>query len=175
MSLVVPRGKILDEALQIELIPTLKQSQTPPNVDTSKRYQYHRNYGHTTEGCQALKDKIEELIQVGHLRKFVKTTITTPRSPQRDPDPRECSGQREDRTHDDHRRSNRRKRSESPVRWTRPKSESPEREVELSRKFVRSSIQSPDRCHLAHLLKRLITLQVGLQVVDAPIRQGRSI
>jgi len=75
------------EALQIELIPALKQSQTPPNVDTSKCCQYHRNYGHTTEGCQALKDKIEELVKAGHLRKFVKTTINTPRSPQRDPDP----------------------------------------------------------------------------------------
>ena len=49
--LIVPRGKVLDEALQIELIPALKQSQTPPNADTSKRCQYHRNYGHTTEGC----------------------------------------------------------------------------------------------------------------------------
>jgi len=102
--LVVSRGKVLDEALQTELIPTLKQSQTPPNANTGKRCQYHRNYGHTTEGCQALKDKIEELVQVGHLRKFVKTTITTPKSPQRDPDFRERSGRRDDRTHDDHHR-----------------------------------------------------------------------
>jgi len=80
-SLVVPREKILDEALQTELIPALKQSQTPPNADTAKRCQYHRNYGHTIEGCQALKDKIEELVQAGHLRKFVKTTVPTPKSP----------------------------------------------------------------------------------------------
>jgi len=46
----VPRGKIMDEALQIELIPALKQTQTPSNVDTTKRCQYHRNYRHTTEG-----------------------------------------------------------------------------------------------------------------------------
>ena len=49
--LTVPRGRILDEALQAELIPTLKQAQTPPNADTTKRCQYHRNYSHTTEGC----------------------------------------------------------------------------------------------------------------------------
>jgi len=49
---------ILDEALQAELIPTLKQAQTPPNADTAKRCQYHRNYGHMTEGCQVLRDKI---------------------------------------------------------------------------------------------------------------------
>jgi len=65
--LTVPRGRALDEALQTELIPTLKRYQTPPNADTAKHCKYHRNFGHTTEGCQALKDKIEELIQAGHL------------------------------------------------------------------------------------------------------------
>jgi len=74
----------MDEALQVELIPTLKQAQTPHNVDTTKRCQYHRNYGHMTEGCQALKDKIKELVQVGHLRKFIKTSTIAPRSPQCD-------------------------------------------------------------------------------------------
>jgi len=33
---------------------------------------YHRNSGHTTDECQALKDKIDELIQVGHLRRLVQ-------------------------------------------------------------------------------------------------------
>ena len=112
----------------------MKQSPTTPNADTGKHCQYHRNYGHTIEGCQALKDKIEELVQAGHLRKFVKTTITTPRSLQRDPDSRERSGRRDGRTRDDHRRSNIRKRSESPVRRTRPKSESPERRSRTKQK-----------------------------------------
>jgi len=66
--LTVSRERALDEALQTELILTLKRYQTPPNADTAKHCQYHRNFGHTTEGCQALKDKIEELIQGGHLR-----------------------------------------------------------------------------------------------------------
>jgi len=70
--LTIPRRRILDEALQAELIPTLKQSQTLRNVDTSKHCQYHRNYDHTTEGCQALKDKVEELIQAGHFQKISK-------------------------------------------------------------------------------------------------------
>jgi len=78
---MVLRGKILDEALQAELIPTLKQAQTPRNADTTKRYQYHRSYGHTTEGCQALKDKIEQLVQAGHLHKFIRTSTIAPRSP----------------------------------------------------------------------------------------------
>ena len=139
--LIVPRGKVLDEALQIELIPALKQSQTPPNADTSKRCQYHRNYGHTTEGCQALKDKIEELIQAGHLRKFVKTTVAASRSPQRDYDLRERSGRRDDRTRNNHYQSNSRKRSESPIRRMRPKSESPERRSRTKQK-VRAVINT---------------------------------
>jgi len=82
--LTVPRGRILDEALQPELIPTLKQSQSLKNADTSKYCQYHCNYCHTTEGCQALKDKIEELIQAGHFRKFIKTDTSFYQSTQRD-------------------------------------------------------------------------------------------
>jgi len=35
--LTVPRGKVLDEALQAELILALKQAQTPRNADTAKR------------------------------------------------------------------------------------------------------------------------------------------
>ncbi|XP_068474839.1 uncharacterized protein [Phaseolus vulgaris] len=84
--LKVPRGKVLDEALQAELIPMLKQAQTPPTADTTKRCQYHRNYGHTTKGYQALRDKIEELVQASHLRKFFRTTTLAPRSPQHDID-----------------------------------------------------------------------------------------
>ena len=48
-------------------------------------------------------------------------------------------------------------------------------EVELSRKFVRSSIQSLDQCHSAHPLKRSTILQVILQVEDVLIQQGRNI
>lgn len=70
--LTILKGKILDEVLQAELIPTLKSSQTPQNADTSKCCQYHRNYGHTTEECQALEDKVEERIQDGHLCQFIK-------------------------------------------------------------------------------------------------------
>ena len=128
--MTVHRGKILDEALQTELIPALKQTHTPPNADIVKRCQYHCNYGHTTDSCQALSNKIEELVQAGHLCKFVKTTMSAPRSPQRDINysrDKEHFGRRDHRNRDDHRRSSRKKQSESPVRRTRPRSESPER------------------------------------------------
>ena len=70
--LVSNRAKIQEEALNTDLITTPRRVPTPPNADTTKHCRYHRNYGHTTEDCFTLKDKIEELIHVGHLRRFVK-------------------------------------------------------------------------------------------------------
>jgi len=74
------RGRILEEALSADLIPSLQKLPTPRNADTSKHCRYHQNYGHSTDECWALKDKIEELIQVGHLGRFVQNKITN-RSP----------------------------------------------------------------------------------------------
>jgi len=66
------RARILEEALNTDLITAPRRVPTPPNANTTKHCWYHRNYGHTTEDCFTLKDKIEELIQAGHLRRFVK-------------------------------------------------------------------------------------------------------
>ena len=70
--LVSNRARILEEALNTDLITAPRRVPTPPNANTTKHCWYHRNYGHTTEDCFTLKDKIEELIQAGHLRRFVK-------------------------------------------------------------------------------------------------------
>ncbi len=70
--LTAERGRILDEALTAELIPPPRKVASPNNVDQRKQCRYHQNSRHSTEECQALKDKIEELIQVGHLRRFVR-------------------------------------------------------------------------------------------------------
>jgi len=67
----VSRGKILEEKLRAELTSAPKQPHNPRNTDMFKHCQYHHNFGHSTKSCQALKDRIEELIQVGHLCKFV--------------------------------------------------------------------------------------------------------
>jgi len=64
-------GRILEEALSVELIPTLKRVPTPRNTDMSKHCHYHKNYGHSINECVVLRDKIEELIQVRHLRRFI--------------------------------------------------------------------------------------------------------
>ena len=44
--------------------------------DSSRRNQnlyctYHRDKGHTTEQCRVLKDHLEQLVKVGHLKEFV--------------------------------------------------------------------------------------------------------
>jgi len=66
--LTTKRGRILDEALNAELIPPPRKVASPNNADQRKQCRYHQNSEHSTEECQALKDKIEELIQAGHLR-----------------------------------------------------------------------------------------------------------
>jgi len=70
--LTVARSRILDEALQADLIPPPHKTTTPPNADMTKYCRYHRNHGHTTEECKALQDKIEELVRAAHFRRFIR-------------------------------------------------------------------------------------------------------
>jgi len=67
-----PRSHILEEALQVDLIPLRRKFQSLPNADMNKYCRYHHNNDHTTDECMTLKDKVEELIRVTHLRNFVK-------------------------------------------------------------------------------------------------------
>jgi len=71
-SLDHDRSRILEEALSADLLTMLKRTNTSPNADQTKHCRYHRNFGYTTEDCWALKDKIKELVQEGHLRRFVQ-------------------------------------------------------------------------------------------------------
>jgi len=80
------RGRVLEEALNADLLPTPRRAATPRNADTSKHCRFHQNYGHSTEECIALKDKIEELIQAGHLKQFVKRIPEQMRRRQRTPE-----------------------------------------------------------------------------------------
>ena len=70
--LTVARSRILDEALQADLLPPPRKTTTPPNADMTKYCQYHHNHSHTTEECKALQDKIEELVRAGHFRRFIR-------------------------------------------------------------------------------------------------------
>ena len=72
--LTAERSRVLEEALNADLLKAPSRTPTPHSADLTKQCRYHRNLGHTTEDCWALKDKIEELIQAGHLRRFVQTS-----------------------------------------------------------------------------------------------------
>ncbi|XP_068500067.1 uncharacterized protein [Phaseolus vulgaris] len=64
--LMVERGRILDKALNVEPIPHPRKAANPSNMERRKQCRYHQNSGHSTEECQAFKDKIDELIQARH-------------------------------------------------------------------------------------------------------------
>ncbi|XP_020230239.1 uncharacterized protein LOC109811017 [Cajanus cajan] len=69
--LSAPRVHILEEASNTNLITLPAPGHSPSSADKSKHYRYHRNYGHTTEECRTLRDRIEELVQGGHLGQYV--------------------------------------------------------------------------------------------------------
>ena len=114
LSWYTPLGKILKETLSTELILPPRRALSSDNVDPSKKCRYHKNTGHSNEECQALKDKIVELIQIRHLRCFVQGSRTTKRSPCR-----EEASRKRDRTlpgpkDDDRRREQRGRRGNPP-------------------------------------------------------------
>ncbi|XP_047178016.1 uncharacterized protein LOC124845034 [Vigna umbellata] len=113
-----PRARLLQEALNADLIREPKGRPMPPRTEDNKHYSYYKNMGHTTEECVTLKDKIEELIQAGQLKKYVK--VDRPGEPLQQPrSPRRASPQRPERCersrHTNHYRSERR-RSQSRSR-----------------------------------------------------------
>ncbi|XP_020223144.1 uncharacterized protein LOC109805469 [Cajanus cajan] len=57
------RSAILEQALASEVLAVPKRASTPPRADTNKSCRYHRNRGHSTDDCSALKDKIKDLIK----------------------------------------------------------------------------------------------------------------
>ncbi|XP_020216880.1 uncharacterized protein LOC109800512 [Cajanus cajan] len=64
------RAKVLEQALVSEILVMPKRANTPPRADTAKSCRFHRNRGHSTEECSALKDKLEDLIKQGHPEKL---------------------------------------------------------------------------------------------------------
>ncbi|XP_047180350.1 uncharacterized protein LOC124847012 [Vigna umbellata] len=105
------RARVLEEALNADLIK-VRPSWSSPKADGTKHCTYHLNIGHNTEDCTVLKDKVEELIRAGHLRRFVKEERKV-RSP-----PRRSRVERSDRR-EDRRPDRRRSRSRSHDRSLR--------------------------------------------------------
>ncbi|WVY97056.1 hypothetical protein V8G54_029207 [Vigna mungo] len=73
-QLTAPRDKIFDKAHQSNLI-AVRKKRTPKNADASKMCRFHDNQGHSTEGCQGLKDEIERLVRAGYLQEFVNADV----------------------------------------------------------------------------------------------------
>ncbi|XP_020206963.1 uncharacterized protein LOC109791999 [Cajanus cajan] len=71
------RAVVLKQALASEVLAIPKRASTPPYADTNKSCRYHRNRGHSTEECAALKDKIEDLIKQGQLQNFVDRPVSS--------------------------------------------------------------------------------------------------
>ncbi|XP_017416538.1 uncharacterized protein LOC108327332 [Vigna angularis] len=61
----------MEEALRADLL-TLLQAPSARNADRQKHCKYHQNLGHDTEDYDTLKDKLEELVREGHLKRYVQ-------------------------------------------------------------------------------------------------------
>ncbi|XP_020202094.1 uncharacterized protein LOC109787907 [Cajanus cajan] len=66
------RVHILEEASNNNLLTLPPPGHSPNNTDRTKHCRYHRNHGHTIEECRILRDRIEELVQAGHLEQYVQ-------------------------------------------------------------------------------------------------------
>jgi len=100
--LTVARSRILDEALQADLLPPPRKTTTPPNADMTKYCRYHRNHGHTTKEWKALQDKIEELVRAGHFRRFIRRDDHSSSSRSRHPPRPDHRRQPNDAHHNSH-------------------------------------------------------------------------
>jgi len=64
---------ILEEVFNLDVPIRLPKTKLPRSgSDITKYCKYHHGIDHSTEDCLALKDKIEELIQVGYVAQFFK-------------------------------------------------------------------------------------------------------
>ena len=82
-------GRILEEALNANLLPIPNKAATPHNANTSKHCRFHQNYEHSTEECVTLKNKIKELIQAGRLKCFVRGRPRIVKQRERTPESRQ--------------------------------------------------------------------------------------
>jgi len=65
-------SRILEEALKVNPLSTLRKLHTPPNVNQSK---LSSQLKHNTKECMALRYKIENLVQARHLRYYIQRTM----------------------------------------------------------------------------------------------------
>jgi len=110
--------KILQEAMATKIIPLPRKAKTPERANHNKHYEYHKNHGHHTKKCIGLKDRIEELIQVGKLRRFVRSgNMRMRQSSEKELRSREVGERRVERFE---RKDNRRLERRNEIRGGRP-------------------------------------------------------
>ncbi|XP_047165138.1 uncharacterized protein LOC124834482 [Vigna umbellata] len=112
-TLNAPRAKVLEEALQAELL-TVRRKATPKNADESKTCRLHVNQGHDTEECHMVKEEIERLIRAGYLQEYVKDRASRAPTPRRRESARPSPERSSRREEESRRRS--RSRSRQPQR-----------------------------------------------------------
>ncbi|XP_019432174.1 PREDICTED: uncharacterized protein LOC109339215 [Lupinus angustifolius] len=77
------RSRILQEVLSTHLVQLPRPRPTKPGPqDRSKYCDYHSMFDHLTNDCTQLWDTIEDLIQAGHLQRFIAGLEQRRRSPQ---------------------------------------------------------------------------------------------
>jgi len=137
--LVVPRARILQKAFSADSLPAVRKKPPPPDADGSKHCQYHRTIGHTTEECHTLRDKIEELIRQGHLKKYIRQD-RPPQSPVRNRSP---------------------VRRAPPARWEKRREPEPERRRRGPSRSDQSPRRSRSRSHDKPLRGYINTISGG--------------
>ena len=70
--LAVGRAQILNAIANEHYLRRPNPINHGPNVDKTKYCSFHKDYGHTTEGCHKLKDEIEFHVRRGMLKEYVQ-------------------------------------------------------------------------------------------------------
>ena len=70
--LVVGRAQILNAIANESYLKRPNPITHSPNVDKTRYYSFHKDYGHTTKDCHKFKDEIEFHIRRGMLKEYVQ-------------------------------------------------------------------------------------------------------
>ena len=71
MALTAEREQILNAIANDSYLKRPHPMKQGPNIDKTMYCSFHRDYGHTIEQCQKLKDEIEYHIKKGYLKEYI--------------------------------------------------------------------------------------------------------
>ena len=70
--LTIGRAQILNAIANEHYLRRPNPITHSPNVEKTRYYSFHKDYGHTTEDCHSLKDEIEFHVRKGMLKEYVQ-------------------------------------------------------------------------------------------------------